>query len=94
MEFITVVSCIVISAENEIGQAVTYLGEGEDFNEVIAQVKSDALDNYSDEGASAGTAYRVIINVNKVPMPTVLATIVHADIPQGDTDAIVTATVS
>ena len=92
MDMITLVSCVIVDEDCNLGRATTYLSDGEALEDAIEQVKSEAMDDFNDNGGSANC--RCIVNVNEVPKPALRATIVRASVPQGEEDAIITATVA
>jgi hypothetical protein len=89
---ITLVTVTIVDADSTTACYSSYLSEYETLDGLIEQVKSDAMDAFNGEGGTL--PYRAVVNVNVVPKPVLVATIVKADVPQGEADAVVTATVA
>jgi hypothetical protein len=89
---ITLVTVTIVDGDGTTACYSSYLSEYETLDEVIEQVKDSAMEAFNDE--SGRLPCRAVVNVNVVPKPTLSATIVKADVPQGEADAVVTATVA
>jgi hypothetical protein len=89
---ITLVTVTLVDADSTSACYSSYVSEYETLEDVIEQVKRDAVDRFKEEDGTV--PFRAVVNVNVVPVPTVVATIVNATLPQGDADAMVTATIS
>ena len=64
---VTLVSVVAIDDGYTFGRAASYVGDHETVEECIAQCKSDALEDFNDNGG--GSIYRIVVQRTTIPLP-------------------------
>lgn len=91
-QFMTFITAVAIATDGEHGTSTCRVADdGSDYNEMLEQARSEAIEN-----SYTSTIARVIIHVNRLPIPDPVVTIITSELPEtlAADDTVVSTTIS
>lgn len=80
VEILTIITVTTIGKDGQCSSACTYLGEEDDLNEEIENMKTESLEGFESE--ICDQAYLQLVHVDKLPVPKLPSVTISSDLPE------------